>query len=254
MKRLGICILLLCLLTASALGEIIPPQGMGQNGYDAVVISKNISVRPTQNANARAVTRLNYGTHLTVMSLGNGWCECYLTETEGVSGYVLEDYILIDPYYVTIEESTPVYAWQSTRAKRVGLISKGETYPIIMMDGSWLLISLRGAAGWIRTDGATAGGTTGGTTGGTSGGTAGNTSGSAARMKSANVLSAAQAYLVAEYPWITYDALKSYYVNLEYDAAAREWRVTFNDGNGNIYEVSVDDRTGVATEGEPVNG
>ena len=149
MKKLGICLLAMLLTCSAALGEIIDPIGPGQMGYDAVVISKNVSVRPTQDANAKAVTRLSYGDRFAAVSLGNGWCECYLSETEGISGYVLEDYILIDPAYFVTEESTPVYAWQSRKAKRVGLLGRGETYPIIKTEENWILISLRGAAGWI---------------------------------------------------------------------------------------------------------
>ena len=97
MKRIGICLFLaLTLVCGIAFGEITRPMGPGQLGFDAVVISKNISIRPTQNANAKAVKKLNYGDHMAVMSLGNGWCECFLSETEGVSGYALEDYLLLD--------------------------------------------------------------------------------------------------------------------------------------------------------------
>ena len=146
-------------LCASALAEISHPAGPGQLGYEAVVLSKNVSLRPTTNANAKAVKRLNYGDRMAVMPIGKGWCEVYLSETEGLSGYVLEDYILIDPAYIIIEESTPVYAWKATNAKRVGLISREEKYPIIRMEGNWLLISLRGAAGWILRPEGEAGGT-----------------------------------------------------------------------------------------------
>ena len=84
----GLCLLLTAaLLWASAAGEITYPAGPGQMGYDAVVISKNVSVRPSQNANAKAVTRLNYGQRFAAMPLGNGWCEVYLSETEGMAGY-----------------------------------------------------------------------------------------------------------------------------------------------------------------------
>ena len=78
-------VLLLTMVFSLAFGEIQRPYGPGQMGYDAVVISKNVSIRPTQRANAKAVGRKNYGDRFAAMPLGNGWCEVYLSETEGLS-------------------------------------------------------------------------------------------------------------------------------------------------------------------------
>ena len=239
-KAMGILLAAaLLMVSALALGEITHPLGPGQMGYDAVVISKNVSIRPTQNANAKAVTRLNYGDHMPVMPLGNGWCECFLSETEGLTGYVLEAYILLDPPYITTEESTPVYAWQSTRAKRVGLLGRGETYPIIRMEGNWMLISLRGAAGWIVRPEGDATGT--------------------ARMKTANVLKAAQNYLLSTGGWsengkLTADELKNYYVFADYDSSSGDWLVTYYYLGSDLYQVIVNDATGDVSDAEPVNG
>ena len=223
---LVICAVVMSLmLCASAAAEISHPVGPGQLGYDAVVLSKNISIRPTKNANVKAVKRLNYGDRMAVMSLGDGWCEVYLSETEGLSGYVLETYILIDPAYITIEESTPVYAWQATSAKRVGLISKGETYPIIRMEGNWLLISLRGAAGWmLRPDGEASG---------------------TARMKTSNVLKTAREQFLRENSWIRESELNNYYIFADFDADTREWTVTFDNRNGSQTVYTLSDDTGV---------
>ena len=240
MKKIGICLFLaLTLIYGVAFGELTHPRGPGQLGFDAVVISKNISVRPTQNANAKAVKKLNYGDHMAVMSLGNGWCECYLSETEGVSGYVLEDYILIDPAYITVEEPTPVYAWQAQNAKRVGLLGRGETFPIIRMEGDWLLISLRGAAGWILRP-------------------SGDPSGTA-RMRTADVRRRAENYLLSMGPWVngvsvTSEALKDYYVFVEFDATIREWHVTFDSRKDAVFEFTVDDSTGNVSEYGPSYG
>ncbi len=240
MKKLVICIaLVLSVISTAALGEIQRPAGPGQLGYDAVVISKSVSVRPMQNANAKAVKKLNFGDHLAVMSLGNGWCECFLSETEGVSGYVLEDYVLLDPAYITTEGSTAVYAWQAANAKKVGLLGKGEKFPIIRMEGDWLLISLRGAAGWIvRPNGDSTG---------------------TARMRTADVRKRAEACLLSNAPWVegqrvTSETLKNYYTFVEYDAAYRIWNVTFDFRNGDTFEVTVDDTTGEALEDIEYNG
>ena len=240
MKKTGICLFLaLVLLSAAALGEITRPIGPGQFGYDAVVISKTVSIRPEQNANAKAVTKLNFGDHVAVMSLGNGWCECFLSETDGLTGYALEDYLLLDPAYITTEESTPVYAWQARTAKRVGLLGRGETYPIIRMEGDWLLISLRGAAGWILRPSGDATGT--------------------ARMKTSDVRKKAEACLLSMNALpggqkVTSDMLKEFYTFIEFDAASRQWLVSFDTRNYGTVEISVDDATGEAGAYEPANG
>lgn len=240
MKKAGICLLLiLSLISTVAAGEVSHPMGPGQLGFDAVIISKNISIRPTQNANAKAVMKKNYGEHMAVMSLGNGWCECYLSETEGVSGYVLEDYILIDPAYITTEESTPVYAWQSQNAKKVGLLGRGETFPIIRMEGDWLLISLRGAAGWVLRPSGDSTGT--------------------ARMRTSDARRRAENYLLSMGAWVdgvkvTSEVLKDYYVFVEFDPALREWVVSFDSRRNEEFRFIVDDNTGEVREYEPSYG
>ena len=45
---------------------------------------------------------------------------------------------------------TPVYAWNDTAALKVGLLDPGTTLPILKDTGDWLIVSLRGATGWIR--------------------------------------------------------------------------------------------------------
>ena len=236
----GLCLLLTAaLLWASAAGEITYPAGPGQMGYDAVVISKNVSVRPSQNANAKAVTRLNYGQRFAAMPLGNGWCEVYLSETEGMAGYALEDYLLVNPAFITLEESTPVYAWQARNAKRVGLLATGETYPIIRTEGSWMLISLRGAAGWIVRPNGDPTGTAG--------------------MRTNDVLKRAEQYLLSTNPWVederlTSEKLKDYYSFAEFDAASGEWKVTFDSRRGTAIVLFVNDATGEVRDDEPVNG
>lgn len=236
----GLCLLLTAaLLWASAAGEITYPAGPGQMGYDAVVISKNVSVRPSQNANAKAVTRLNYGQRFAAMPLGNGWCEVYLSETEGMAGYALEDYLLVNPAFITLEESTPVYAWQARNAKRVGLLATGETYPIIRTEVSWMLISLRGAAGWIVRPNGDPTGTAG--------------------MRTNDVLKRAEQYLLSTNPWVederlTSEKLKDYYSFAEFDAAGGEWKVTFDSRRGTSIVLFVNDATGEVRDDEPVNG
>ena len=149
MKRLVCAVLCMILMAGCAAAEIIPPVGMGQTGYQAVVLSERVSVREAADTRAKVVTRLSYGTNLIVWNQNNGWWECYLSEVSGFSGYALDDYLLVDPAYYVTEKSTPVYAWNDVKAKKIGLLVAGTRLPIIRQMGKWLLVSLRGATGWI---------------------------------------------------------------------------------------------------------
>jgi hypothetical protein len=97
------------------------------------------------------VQTLGYGDSLIVMETENGWAHCALGDAEeSPKGWVDEDFIAIDPSWYKTEESTPVYAWNDTGAPKVALLDAGTTLPILRDDGDWIVVSLRGAAGWIR--------------------------------------------------------------------------------------------------------
>ena len=65
-------------------------------------------------------------------------------------GWVNADYIAIDPARYRTEAETPVYAWNDTKAPKIGLLDKDTILPILKEEGDWLIVSLRGAVGWIR--------------------------------------------------------------------------------------------------------
>ena len=102
-----------------------------------------------------------------------------------------------------------------------------------------MLISLRGAAGWIvRPDGDPTG-------------TAG--------MRTNDVLKRAEQYLLSTNPWVederlTSEKLKDYYSFAEFDAASGEWKVTFDSRRGTSIVLFVNDATGEVRDDEPVNG
>ncbi len=143
------------LLAASARAEIIPAAGMGQIGYEAVVLCEELTIRSGTSTTSTAAGRLQYGDVFACQQvLKDGWCDCYLSDAEGTgsAGWVLSDYVLIDPSYYLTEKSTPVYAWNGAAAKKVALLGAGEKLPILREEGDWLLVSLRGAVGWVRLD------------------------------------------------------------------------------------------------------
>ena len=134
-----------------AQGEIIPSHGMGQIGYQAVVLCEKLTVRQEPSTSSKAVATLQYRDLPIVINQANGWAYCALGDDEDtLTGWINADYLAIDPAWYRTESATPVYAWNSTAAPKVGLLVKDTTLPILKEQGSWLVVSLRGATGWIR--------------------------------------------------------------------------------------------------------
>ena len=145
----SLVLVLVCMMTAQA--EILPPHGEGQIGLQAVVLCDSLTVRRQPNTSSTVVTTLDYGALPIVMEQSDGWAYCSLGDSEDSDmGWVNADYITIDPAWYRTDEKTPVYAWDDTAAPKVALLSAGTTLPILKEDGKWLIVSLRGATGWIR--------------------------------------------------------------------------------------------------------
>ena len=138
-------------MIGNAQAEIIPPHGEGQIGLQAVVLCEELTMREEPNASSKAVKTLDYGYLPIVMKQSNGWAYCVDGDSEdAISGWVNADYIAIDPAWYRTDAKTPVYAWADTAAPKLALLDKGVTQPILKEEGNWLLISLRGAVGWIQ--------------------------------------------------------------------------------------------------------
>lgn len=154
MKRYTwITILMALVLTLGcvAQAEILPRYGEGQIGLTSVVLCEQLTLREGPSASSDKIKTLEYGTHVIVMRQSDGWAYCALGDSEdSPMGWVNMDYIAIDPAMYRTESKTPVYAWNSTSAYKVALLSKNTVLPILKEEGDWLLVSLRGAVGWIH--------------------------------------------------------------------------------------------------------
>ena len=154
-KHVWLTILTLMVMLAAAVAvqaEIIPPYGEGQIGLSAVVLCESLTVRKDPKADSAAVGTLENGKRFIVMKQENGWAECCVSDDvdAGPIGWVKSDYIVVDPAWYRTTASTPVYAWNDVTAPKVALLDKDTTLPILKDDGEWLVVSLRGATGWIR--------------------------------------------------------------------------------------------------------
>lgn len=146
---------------ATAQAEIIPSHGMGQIGLQAAVLCNELTLREKPSSSAKAIKTLKYRDLIIVTEEKDGWAFCVLGDSEdALSGWVNSEFIFIDPSWYRTEEKTPVYAWNDLSAPKVALLEKNtelfdiNTYlPILKNEGEWLLVSLRGATGWIHLSG-----------------------------------------------------------------------------------------------------
>ena len=155
-KYMRLMVLMAALLLFCGVGmgqaEVIPPHGEGQIGLQAVVLCETLTVRSQPSAASDAVKTLHYGDLIIVQPETGGWAGCFLSDDVegGRAGWVNEEYLAIDPAWYRTENQTPVYAWNDTAAPKVALLEKNTTLPILKDEGEWLVVSLRGAAGWIH--------------------------------------------------------------------------------------------------------
>ena len=155
-KYCWLAVLLLMTLIVGSIGtaqaEVIAPLGQGQIGYQAVVLCEELTVREKASTSAKAVRTLKYGSLMIVTRQTNGWAEIAISDSvdAGPIGWVNSDYIVIDPAWFRTSTKTAVYAWNSTAAPKVALLNVGTTLPVLKIEGDWIVVSLRGAAGWIH--------------------------------------------------------------------------------------------------------
>ena len=152
-KSLALAALLTAVMSAGTVCEakIIPAYGPGQIGYTGAVLCSSLSVRQEASADSEVVGTLNYGDRLIVMEQKDGWAYCAVSDSEDSPlGWVNADYLVIDPAWYRTEKKTAVYAWDDTAAPKVALLDADTRLPILKEEGDWLIVSLRGATGWIQ--------------------------------------------------------------------------------------------------------
>jgi len=157
MKKLFGLILVICMLAGEACATIMEARGVdlefklntGIEAKRAVVLCRSLSARADRKDNAKKVKTLSAGDTFLTWESWDGWCNCHYSDDKDAA-WVRSYYVVEDPAYYITDGQTAVYAYGDTMAPRVALLGRGEEMPIILETDEWCVVSLRGAAGWIR--------------------------------------------------------------------------------------------------------
>jgi len=165
MKKFLLMLTSLLLLVSSASATILPPAGVDEGfkswtGIEctpAVVLCESLSILNARgDQGGKKVDTLYYSgeTTLPVIESWDGYAKIYYSDGNK-TGWVRNDYLLMDPAWYLCDEDMQVYAYPDTMSPRVALLDKGTKLPIITeynddTINGWVCVSLRGAAGWIR--------------------------------------------------------------------------------------------------------
>lgn len=165
MKKFCLSLLVLLLCTATASASILPATGVDEDfkawtGLEctpAVVLCESLSILDARgDQGGKKVGSLLYtGKTIPVIESWDGYAKIYYADgTE--TGWVRNDYLMMDPAFYVCDESMQVYAYPDVMAPKIALLDKGTKLPILteyddgVSIGGWVCVSLRGAAGWIR--------------------------------------------------------------------------------------------------------
>lgn len=163
MKRFFASLLLLTLCASCASATILPPTGVDEDfkswtGIEctpAVVLCQTLSVLDNRgDQGGKKVETLRYsGQTIPVIESWDGYAKIYYSDGNK-TGWVRNDYLMMDPAWYLCDEDLQAYAYPDTMAPRVALLDRGTKLPILTEYDAeyegWVCVSLRGAAGWIR--------------------------------------------------------------------------------------------------------
>ncbi len=162
MKRIFTLLAACLLLVSSASASILPPKGVDEEFYNltgiecvpAVVLCQTLSIHEMkEDGNSYRVDSSPYtGEVIPTIQVQGEYTEIYYKDGEK-TGWVINKYLLMDPYWYVFDTSNYVYAYPDYSAPCVAWLTAGSEQAIISemrINGqTWYCISLRGASGWV---------------------------------------------------------------------------------------------------------
>ena len=140
-------LLTLALALTLTLG-ILPTAAVADGeAWIGVVIAQRISQRETKSLSGKLVQNINNGSELTILSQEDGW---FNVSYNGKEGWVVADYIVENPVYITLRSSnTAAYSFNNRNSKKVGSLTKYTRLLVISETDSYWIVNLRQASGFI---------------------------------------------------------------------------------------------------------
>lgn len=120
--------------------------------YPGIVISQNVSLRESPSTGARRIASIPNGSVFDLLDEQNGWyfVRYWDSKTQtALEGYVVVDYVVRDPLFVTTTKSTYVYSTPDRGSKKVGQLISGTQLVVIGEWGDFWVVNLRSASGFI---------------------------------------------------------------------------------------------------------
>ena len=162
MKRIFTLLAACLLLASTASASILPPTGVDEEFYaltgiecvPAIVLCQSLSVHEeTETGGYKKVDSIKYtGDVIPTIQTEGRYTQIYYEDGEK-TGWVINEYLLFDPYWYVFDTSKAVYAYPDYSAPCVGWMSQGTELPIItemrISGQTWYCLSLRGASGWV---------------------------------------------------------------------------------------------------------
>ena len=125
--------------------------GSEADAVPGFVLCQSLTMRESASASAKAVHTLVYGDTVDILAQDGVFTQVAAGDgAQRVRGWVRGEYLLVDPAMYVSAGETAVYAYPGEDAPRVGLLSGGETHPVIARLSGYIVISLRGASGFVR--------------------------------------------------------------------------------------------------------
>lgn len=120
--------------------------------YPGVVISQNVSLRESPSTGAKRLASIPNGSIFDLLDEQDGWYRVDYWDGKTalpLEGWVLVDFVVRDPSFITTTESTFVYAVPDRSAKKVAQLTSGTQLVIIAEWGDFWVVNLRSASGFI---------------------------------------------------------------------------------------------------------
>lgn len=120
--------------------------------YPGIVISQNVSLREGPSTGAARIASVPNGSIFDLLDEQNDWYRVAYFDSKTsqmLEGWVLVDYIVRDPSYVTTTKLTYVYSMPARDSKKVGQLVSGTQLVVIGEYGDFWVVNLRSASGFI---------------------------------------------------------------------------------------------------------